>query len=188
MTTQSVKYHFNPADIKKAIIIVTGACNTAHKVNLAEVWHDYNRTHRMMIATTMVATGELRSKAFIRKYPCSSGTVFIMGYDRTSNNQSEMQEFEGGKVHRTETAHYTWEGAPKCSRFPVDLYAKFGGYTSNPRATKRAMATSIQIAFNTDVRSAVKSGGDLFYRPNFNMYTMRLSNNLARLFKTIGLS
>jgi len=187
-TNQVITVRFKREDIILVMKVVKGACNMSHIFNSTELHGDYQRAFRMMRDTTMVATGELRSKAFITRSIEGTGAKFVMGYDRTSNNQSELQEFEGGRVHRTEKSHYFNGVYPMCSRYPEDLFKKFGGYTSNPRASRRAMATSIQIAFNTRVRSATRSGSDLYYTPNLSLYVMRRADRTAKLFKTVGLT
>ncbi len=144
-------------------------------------WDNMKQIYYVTYATTMVATGETRSVLFRRRKQFGVGTSHIVGYGPTSNNQSFMQEFDEGKVHRREKQHlHKLAGfgreteRAKCSRVPEDLWIHTRTYHGNPRARRKALALSIEEQLGTRVRFAVKSGGDLYYKPNLQGYTRRL--------------
>lgn len=150
--------------------------------NLFHVWDKYHRANMTQVfnktyATSMVATGETRSKLFKVRRQDTGGATHIVGYDSTSNDQSVAQEFDEGKVHRQEKHHWHLTlvdrgeyVAAKCSRAPVDLWSFTKKYDANPRARRRAFALSIEEVFSTSVRYAVRAGGDLYYRPSLSNY------------------
>lgn len=159
-------------------IIQTGMhqiLDSFHWLNMSAI---YNRAH----ATTMFATGELQSKLFKVRRQDPNGSLQIVGYDSTSNDQSVAQEFDLGKVHRQAKQHLhklagfgREEERAKCSRVPVDLWAFTTQYGGNPKARRRALARSIEDQLETSVTHAVKSGGNLFYRPNLKAYEHKLN-------------
>lgn len=184
---------YSRASIRNAIRQINTIIRSVHIFNDAELNHDYQRAFDFTFDTTMVATGETRSKLFYKRKLIGRGTVFRYGYKSTTNDQSVAQEFDDGPVHRSDKAHFTFDednkGIAKCSRKPEDLYSQFGKrYTHNPKARRKAMATSIERIFLTKVRFATKSGGNLFYNPSFSSYIIRRSLRTARFLKTIGVS
>jgi hypothetical protein len=131
----------------------------------------YKQIHRKTLATTMVATGELRSKLFNRQKRTSSNHIhFSCGYGPTSNNQSIEQEFDTfGKVHHGVKEHYKRDGTAKCSRRPVDIYSRFGqNYMSNRSAKRRALAKAVESSLQTEVRFAVNTGHTMMYQPDLS--------------------
>ena len=183
-----IKTRLKRSDIAQTVISLRGISKFTHRYLSSVVNDDYQKSYNMTREFTMVATGETRSKLFKRTRPAARGTKFVYGYGPTSNNQSVSQEFEDGPVHRREGSHWTKFGYPKCSRKPDDVFSKFGSvYISNPGARRRAMAVSVERVFKTEVRSAVKSGENFFYRPNFHNYSLTKRIHLAKAYKAIGI-
>lgn len=153
-----------------------------HNVQDAYHWGNMKQVYNKAYGTSMLATGELRSKLFKVRRKDAAGSTHIVGYDQTSNDQSVSQEFEEGKVHRQEKHHWhslmTERGdyvAAKCSRAPVDLWSFKKSYDANPRARRRALALSIEETFTTRVRYAANSGGDMHYVPSLKNYERTIS-------------
>lgn len=183
-----------PGDIKRTMALIRGITKVVHTVNSSTVGDDYRKGYKQTEATTMTATGELRSKLFLRSKPGKLRSYYAFGYDKTSNNQSVAQEFNVGgtgvRVHRTERSHYNEFGQGKCSRTPDDLWAMRGKrYLSNPRAMRKAMTKSIQRIFKTSIsgKDAVQSGGDIFFTPSFTQYAMKLSRQTSALLHVLGI-
>lgn len=187
MAKTKITVRFRQDEIKEAIQKITRITRKTHTFNSENIRKDYKSCFLKMKARTMVASGELRESAFFNDRVTGFRSSYSMGYGATSNNQSVAQEFEGGNVHRSISQHYTKSGQAKCSRTPEDLYRKYGGYQFNASARRRAMAWSIEQVFGTTVRSAVKHGADLYYRPNFRHYASVLSTKTADYYKSMGI-
>lgn len=192
VATQRITVRLRRDEIAQAIVLIKGIARFTHTFSSADVFKDYGRAYRRTRATSMVATGELRSKLFYRRWQNVIGTMFSLGYRATSNNQSVVQEFSSGRVHKSHSEHFQATGRiayPKCSRSPEDLYSMFGGYTSNPDARRRALGRSIDEVFITKTSGrAIENGGNYFYVPDFRFYTWTLSKKLSFLYKSVGIT
>jgi hypothetical protein len=152
------------------------------RTNVYKVQYDYmeeryKQIHRRTLARTMVATGELRSKLFLKQRNISFNAAhFSCGYDSTSNNQSVHQEFDIGAVHTSEREHRWADGTAKCSRRPVDIFASRGGlYFANRSARRRALASSVEDSFQTRVRYATMLGHTYRYEPDLSNIVRKLT-------------
>lgn len=138
----------------------------------------YKQIYKLTRSRTMVASGELRSKLYNRVSRSGTRyTRYVCGYAPTSNNQAYHQEFDTfDKVHHGKREHYRPDGRPKCSRRPVDLYARYGEkYESNRSARRRALATSIESALGTQVSFGVDRGSEIQYQPDLSNVALKLS-------------
>lgn len=188
MAKQAGGFRFRPDDIRNTMVIVRKATRMAHRLNDSEMSQDFNKAFDFMKQWTMVATGELKSKAYKFKQTVPGGTSWKFGYLGTSNNQSLEQEFKEGKVHRTLKSHFSLTGNPKCSRVPVDLFARYGSYKANPRATRGAMRKAINFVFRPTSITVRRSGSNYYYLPGFRPYVRKRSTRTAAAFKAAGLS
>ena len=182
MAEQQRSWRVRPSDIVYTVKMLKVFAKGHHKVLDIYHWEAMKRIHNKTKATTMVATGETLSTLFRIRRQFSGGTSHIVGYGPTTNNQSFMQEFDDGKVHRRKKDHFHKlvgfgrEGErAKCSRVPEDLWAHTHTYKFNPKARRRALARSIEEEFGTRVTFAVKAGGNLHYRPSLTAHTRKLS-------------
>lgn len=185
-------FRVTPSSINNVIRTFGVLRDGLHRVQDAYHWEQMKRVYNRTYATSMLATGELRSKLFKVRRRDSAGSTHIVGYDSTSNNQSVAQEFEEGKVHRQEKHHYhlllTERGdyvSAKCSRAPVDLWSFKKAYSANPRARRRAFALSIEEIFSTRVAYAAKSGDNMHYMPSLKNYERTLSVYTANVLRQL---
>jgi len=98
-------FRITPGSIHNVSRVLNLLRNGLHSVQDAYHWDKMKQVYNKTYGTTMLATGELRSKLFKVRRKDSMGSTHIVGYDSTSNNQSVAQEFEEGKVHRQEKHH-----------------------------------------------------------------------------------
>ncbi len=184
---------FKRSSIKRAMKKVKRITVQTHQRNVVDVHHDYQTAFAVTWDTTMVATGHTRSKLFYKRTRVKDGTIFRFGYGATKNNQSVMQEFGRGKVHRKASDHIWFDeahgGSAICSRNPEDLWAAFGmRYQANPKAKRRAMYHAINRTFFTRANKVAVNGGNFFYMPSFRGYAKNLSQRTRRYLNTLGVS
>jgi hypothetical protein len=155
---------------------IRGMRNNVYKTQVDFMDERYKQIYRRTLARTMVATGELRSRLFIRQKSISfNATHFSCGYDSTSNNQSVAQEFELGAVHTSAKEHRHPDGTGKCSRRPVDLFVSRGGqYFANRSARRRALASAVEDSLQTEVRFATMLGHTYRYEPSLSNIVRKL--------------
>lgn len=197
MTTWGLKSHWIGARIRPRDIKYVGKWLRLVTDSVQRVNEDYtSRAHKdifkEMYATTMLATGELQSRARRRRQKTAGGAKFSVGYGQTSNDQAVKQEFEDGKVHRHMRQHFNKIAGfgrenerAKCSRVPVDLYAVTKSYKVNPRARRRALAKAIERRMKTNVRFATNSPSGLVYSPNPRNFAMELSGVTMRYLQAV---
>ena len=171
-----LSYKVSTRSIFTTARIIQEITNTAFELQSDYMKERYERIYSLTKSRTMVATGELRSKLFIR---CSNYSAryarFICGYGSTSNDQAYHQEFDTfGKVHHSKREHYRSDGRAKCSRRPVDLFARFGGYGSNRSARRKALASSAGEVLGTQVSYVVDHGAVIRYEPDLSNVVRKL--------------
>jgi len=172
------RYAISPRSIVMAVKDIKGICDLVFEFQEDYVQGRFERIEKLTRARTMVATGELRSKLFMKIARHSRGsTRFVCGYSPTSNNQAYHQEFDAtDNVHTSRREHFDDRGNAKCSRVPVDLYSRYGQtYLSNRSARRRALATSIEEALNTRVNFGTDGGGNIRYEPDLSNLILKLS-------------
>ena len=178
-----MRYKIKDGDIQNVTEHLNRTRRTVFRKQSKYLSDQFGLIKRAAYQTTMVATGETRSKLFSksgivgsRYYRCETG------YNPTSNNQSIAQEFEevDKPVHRTVEEHYrnrkSGDRTPKCSRQPNDLFTLYGeNYDSNTSARRGALGWSIKKVFSTPTVPIYRGGGGFLYVPDLSKMAWRLA-------------
>jgi hypothetical protein len=154
----------------KAIARINDICIMINRLQKKHMWDIYSTIYNETREHTMMATGETRSKLFLKRANKGSHFVsFSCGYHPTSNNQSISQELNLDKpVHRSIHEHLTDAGFPKCSRRPIDLFKRVGMYKVNPVAERGALRNSIARNFKVPVHDPVIDPEGFRYEPSLS--------------------
>lgn len=177
-----MRYKIKDGDIQRTVQYIHRTRKHIFKAQQRHLRKEYTQLRRMMYQTTMVATGETRSKIFSKSGIVGSNYFrCVTGYNPTSNNQSFSQEFEmDKKVHKSIDEHYRYKKAggktPKCSRHPTDLFALYGKkYDSNSSARRGALKWAVRKTFSVPNVVANRTGGGFAYVPDLSNMTWRLA-------------
>ncbi len=177
MSEFGIRYRVKPISISQTIRIINLVRDNVFELQRSFLSQRYQQIFHRTLATTMVATGETRSKLFLSTSTISSDVArFECGYRPTSNDQSTKQEFDLGPVHHSKREHLNKDGSGKCSRTPVDIYSTMGQqYHANRSARRRALAKSIESSFNTQVKFAANLGHTLRYEPDLTAIVHKMT-------------
>ena len=163
-----VRFRVRPNSIRKANRDIRTLTKMVDRLGRNYLLSRFQEIRTITKDGTMVATGQTRSKVFMKHDPMVSTNRYISGYMPTDNNQSLKTEFEDGPVHTTLDEHLDMGGYPKCSRNPTDLFKTLGRYQINPNAKRGALASAIQQVLGVPAGDPVNKGASISYEPDLS--------------------